>query len=503
MLAQKVPRRVIEVPRGETYVHFVALQSCSNAPVLLCRCSCASDGTKHTQRLVWGFGVILAMIMHMRWTIAAAAVFSLAPFLLPPGAPYRAATTALAQSVIQPYAPPQHDRRRAKRAPHENAAGAAKPAGSSEQQPPPRVPFTAADDAAATIPGVPDARFWGDSPADFISALPKEPGPWLALSSGGSDGAFGAGLLVGLGAAGNRPTYSVVTGVSTGALMAPFVFAGSKYDEALRDTYTKISAADVFEAGRTAESFVDSWPLKETIAKKVTPELLADIAAEYQRGRRLFVASFDLDAERPVIWNLGAIAAHGGEDGLALFRTVLLASSALPGAFPPVLVDVEANGKRFAEMHVDGGVGGQFLVVPGPLLIPSSDFRLPATQLYIVVNTGLERDFEVVDRFVPTILTQAVSAAVKVDTRLMLDIAYNLAKRNGTGFNVASIPLSFNVPSKGPFDPKYMGALFQVGYEQGRSATPFAKEPPAYPNGPQPQSSQPPQSSQNDKSGVN
>jgi hypothetical protein len=294
-----------------------------------------------------------------------------------------------------------------------------------------------------------------------------------------------------------------VTGVSTGALMAPFVFVGKKYDDALRDTYTKISAADVFEAGRTSESFVDSWPLKETIAKKVTPELLADIAAEHQRGRRLFIASFNVDADRPVIWNMGAIAAHGGEDALKLFRTVLLASSALPGAFPPVLIDVEANGKRFAEMHVDGGVGGQFFVAPGPLLLPSSDFRLPATELYIVVNTGLEREFEVVDRFVPTILTQAVSAAVKVDTRLMLDIAYTVAKRSGAGFNVAVIPPSFDVQSKGPFDTKYMNALFETGYQQGRSAAPFANQPPPYPGRPQPQSNRPPQASQNDKSGVN
>jgi hypothetical protein len=194
---------------------------------------------------------------------------------------------------------------------------------------------------------------------------------------------------------------------------------------------------------------------------------------------------------------MGAIAAHGGEDGLALFRTVLLASTAVPGAFPPVLIDVEANGKHFAEMHVDGGIGGQFFVAPGPLLLPTSNFRLPATQLYVVINTGLERDFQVVDRFLPTILTQAVSAAVKIDTRLMVDIAYTLAKRSGVGFNAAWIPASFNAPSKGPFDPGYMGPLFQTGYEQGRSATPFSNELPPYPSGP------PPQSSQNEKSGVN
>ena len=120
-----------------------------------------------------------------------------------------------------------------------------------------------------------------------IDALPPQPGPWLILSTGGADGAFGAGLLNGLSAAGTRPDYAVVTGVSTGALMAPFAFAGSRYDDALQAAYTQISAADIFEVGGTGESFVDSWPLKDLIAKQITPALLADIAAEHQRGRRL------------------------------------------------------------------------------------------------------------------------------------------------------------------------------------------------------------------------
>jgi hypothetical protein len=216
------------------------------------------------------------------------------------------------------------------------------------------------------------------------------------------------------------------------------------------------------------------------LAKKVTPALLEDIAAAHRGGRRLFIVTTDLDAERSVVWNMGAIAAHGGKEALTLFRNVLLASAAIPGGFPPVLIDVEANGKHFAEMHVDGGVGGQFFIAPPQLIAANSDYRLPATELYIVVNTGLERDFSVVDRFVPSILTQTVSAAVKVDTRLLLNVAYTAAKRSGVGFNVATIPPSFNTPSKGPFDPDYMRALFQTGYELGKSTTPFANEPPPY-----------------------
>ena len=366
----------------------------------------------------------------------------------------------------------------------------AKPAVAAPQPPqlPPRIPFTAAEQAKAVIPGMPDARFWADSIDDFKAALPSQAGPWIAFSSGGADGAFGAGLLNGLTESGKRPDYAVVTGVSTGSLMAPFVFAGPKYDPMLL-AYTKITAADVFEIGNTGESFLDSWPLKDLIAKQITPELLADIAAAHSAGRRLFIVTTDIDAERSVVWNMGAIAVHaadknGGDAALKLFRSILLASSAIPGGFPPVLIDVEADGKQFQEMHVDGGVGGQFFVAPPALMAATSDYKLPATQLFVVINTGLQPEFQVVGRNTPSVLTGTVGAAVKVDTRLMIDRAYIVAKRSDVPFNIATIPADFNTPSRGPFDPDYMGALFQVGEQIGKSATPFANEPPAYPGRP-------------------
>jgi predicted acylesterase/phospholipase RssA len=410
-----------------------------------------------------------------RWYFYTAAALLAAPLLVP--TPFAAAQDGNAPARKAP----AH-----KASAHKTAlakAPAAQPQPQAKQLPP-RIPFTAADEIAAAIPGMPDARFWADSVADFTAALPPQPGPWLALSSGGADGAFGAGLLNGLSEAGKRPDYAVVTGVSTGALMAPFVFAGSRYDDALRAAYTKITAADVFEVGSTGESFIDSWPLKDLIAKQITPALLADIAAAHNNGRRLFIVTTDLDAERSVVWNMGAIAVHGGDAALKLFRDVLLASSAIPGGFPPVLIDVEANGKTFQEMHVDGGVGGQFFVAPAAVMAATSDYRLPATALYVVINTGLQPDFQIVARSTPSILTGTVGAAVKVDTRLMIDRAYLVAKRSGIDFNIASIPASFNVPSRGPFDPDYMSALFQLGESQGKSATPFANEPPAYPGRP-------------------
>ncbi|HXX49965.1 MAG TPA: patatin-like phospholipase family protein [Xanthobacteraceae bacterium] len=405
----------------------------------------------------------------LRWTVCTFAAAAIA--VASSGSPF---ATATAQGQDG-----QHKARaQLKRTPQPALAPSS---GQQQPKPPPRMPFTAADDAAAVIPGMPDARFWGDSITDFEAALPSQPGPWLILSTGGADGAFGAGLLNGLSAARNRPDYAVVIGVSTGALMAPFVFAGSRYDAVLKAVYTQTSAADIFEVGGTGESFLNTWPLKDLIAREITPALLEDIAAAHRGGRRLFVVTSNLDAGRPVVWNMGAIAARGGDQALKLFRSVLLASGSIPGAFPPVLIEVEGNGKRFAEMHVDGGVGGQFFVAPPALMESTSDYKIPATQLYIVINSGLQPDFEVVERTTPTILSQAVSMAIKTDLRDLLDRAYVAARRNGIGFNVATIPPGFSAPSRGAFDPNYMKALFNVGYDQGKSGRPFAAEPPPFP----------------------
>jgi len=339
--------------------------------------------------------------------------------------------------------------------------------------PPAREKFTLAEQNAAVIPGIPDARFFADSEADFLRVVPATPGPWLALSSGGADGAFGAGILVGLSETGKRPEFSMVTGVSTGALMAPFAFLGSKYDDKLRDAYTTITSADIFELGGKGESFFDTWPLKALIAKRVTPELLNDIAAEHRRGRRLLVLTTNLDAERPVAWNMGAIAAKGDDKALKLFRDILLAAGSIPGAFPPVLIDVESGGHKFQEMHGDGGLNNQFFIAPQQMLVSTSNARLPATDLYVIVNTTLTTTFYPTERDTISILGRGISVGVRTLTRVMIDQAYAAAKRNGIGFHLAMIDPTFDVPSRGAFDPDYMKALFKFGSEQARTGLAF------------------------------
>jgi predicted patatin/cPLA2 family phospholipase len=342
----------------------------------------------------------------------------------------------------------------------------------------PRQDFTAAEQDKAAIPGIANARFWADSPKDFIKALPQTPGPWLVLSTGGEDGAYGAGILAGWSAAGTRPEFSVITGVSTGALMAPFIFAGKKYDEQLRAAYTSINATDIFEIGGKGESLLDTWPLKDLVAKQVTRELLADVAVEHSRGRRLFVLTTNLDAGRPVAWDIGAIATKGDQQALELVRQILMAAISIPGAFPPVLIQAEAGDKRFHEMHVDGGLGAQFYVAPDALQQSTSNFTLPATALYIIVNMKLGNDFQVTERSTLGILGRTVSAAIKVVARNAIDRAYVLAKRSGVPFHLAFIDEAFSAPSRGPFDSDYMKTLFDFGYAQGKNGLAFGSEPP-------------------------
>jgi hypothetical protein len=342
-----------------------------------------------------------------------------------------------------------------------------------------RPKFTEAEQSAAVVPGMQDVRFWADSEADFIRAMPAHAGPWLVLSGGGADGAFGSGVLNGWSQAGTRPEFAVVTGISTGGLIATFAFLGSGKDENLRQHYTSITAADIFEIGGTGESLFDTWPLKSLIAKQITAEVLAEVAAEHRRGRRLFVVTSNLDAERSVVWNMGAIAAQGGEPALKLYRQVLLASASLPGMFPPVAIDTDAKGKSLQELHAEGGLGGPFFVAPRSLLSRAKSANLPVTELYIVLNSKIAPDFYMTQRNTAGVLARSIAVALKAVMRSEINFIHAIAQRDGFGFNVAFVEDEFAKKARGPFDTDYMKALFERAVERGREGTAFRKEPPA------------------------
>jgi Patatin-like phospholipase len=342
---------------------------------------------------------------------------------------------------------------------------------SKQTQPPERKAFSAQDQAAADIPAFPDARFFADSATDFRRALGDRPGPWLALSAGGEDGAFGAGVLTGWSGRG-RPEFSVVTGVSTGALIGVYAFLGSSYDGMLEAAYTTINAADVFEMAGTQESLVDAWPLRRLVDRAITARLLRDVAAAHEAGRRLFVVTTNLDAGRSVVWNMGAIARRSGEEALALFKQVLLASSSIPGVFQPMLIDVHAQGRTFHELHVDGGLASPFYVAP-ETLVHDGAANLPMSALYILVNGKLTVDFGMTQRKVLPILGRSFSVALKAGERLAIAAWSNWAQARGVELKVANIPGRFTLESKGSFDPDYMKALFGEGRQSVRGGEGF------------------------------
>jgi hypothetical protein len=428
-------------------------------------------------------GILLAGIAITSIAVGASAVGSYAQ------------TPARTGAVSTPRPDPRRavQTRRPARAPATDAASEPKQKPTSNKtatKPPPgqpadklsRTEFSLADEAVAKVPGLPsDVRFWGDSVADFQRALPAEPGAWLILSTGGEEGAYGAGFLNGWATTGTRPQFSVVTGVSTGALMATYVFAGGKYDDELHQVYTTISATDVFEVATTPESLTDTWPLQKTIEKRVTPEMLAAVAAEHQKGRRLFVLTTNLDAGRPTVWNMGAIAAQGGDAALKLFRQVLLAAASIEGIFPPVYITVEANGRQFQEMHGDGGASGPLFFGPEPYLAPGSPLRLPATGVYAIFNGKLTTEFYLPSRNTAAILGRSIGIALKAGGRLQLGLAGLAAQKAGIPFSVTYVDEGFDQVGRGIFDPKYMNALYDYGLAQGRSDNRFRKGPPALP----------------------
>jgi hypothetical protein len=345
-----------------------------------------------------------------------------------------------------------------------------------------RTPYTESDLRTAVPMGISGVRTWADAPLSILAAqVAQLPGfngerdfSILALSGGGEHGAFGAGLLSGWSESGRRPTFSVVTGVSTGALMSPFAFLGSAYDQRLKALYTEMSFHSVLSGnplmGLFGEGLYNTRPLQRIVARQIDQTMLADIAAAHRQGRRLFVVTTNLDAQRPVLWNMGAIAASGKPGALELFRKVLLASASVPGLFDPVFIDAEANGHHFKEMHVDGGTTLQVLAVPLRLAAAGrlAGAHRPPGQLYIIINNNLDPAFAMTKPKTLSITARAFNSLVKSDIYDTILGSYLFVKRQGFTFNLAYIPNTFKVRSLELIDPNYMMALFEFGRARGR-----------------------------------
>ncbi len=358
------------------------------------------------------------------------------------------------------------------------------------------------------VPGMPGVRAWGDEVSEvfteftieaarqeraaFGDEVVKTPVSFLALSGGGDDGAFGAGVLCGWTVHGDRPRFKMVTGISTGALIAPFAFLGSSYDHVLRHVYTGVTSSDIFRQKSLLtvlwrESVADTAPLARLLELYVDEAMLAEVAAQHKKGRRLIIGTTQLDAQRLVLWDMGAIATSGHPDAIKLFRKVMLASASIPGAFPPQYIKVEAGGGFYDEMHVDGGTTAQVILYETALdpvtMMEGLDTlsRGRPRILYIIRNSQVKPEWEDVRPRLAPIGARAISTLIKYHGVGDLYRLYAFAKRDKMEYNLAAIPADA-APTRGrePFDQVYMNQLFDLGYDMAVKGYPWMNYPPFF-----------------------
>jgi hypothetical protein len=312
---------------------------------------------------------------------------------------------------------------------------------------------------------------------------------YLSLSGGGGDGAYGAGMLVGWTASGHRPRFDVVTGISTGALIAPMAFLGPAYDERLKEAFTTVSTSDIQQGQNVlavaggGDSLSGAGGLETLIARYLTPNMIEEIAAEHRKGRALLIGTTDLDSQRPIIWDIGAIAESGRPDAISLIRTIIRASASIPGEFPPVNIAVIADGRPYNELHVDGGVTRQvFLYPPGydPKIVDAAIGWRPNRRAYIIRNARIAPEYELTKEQLLPIANRSIGTLIKTQGVGDLYRIYLESQADKFDYNLTYIPTDFSARSTSFLDKAYMGQLFDLGYQEGRAGVHWYKRPPGF-----------------------
>ncbi len=366
---------------------------------------------------------------------------------------------------------------------------------------PDRNPLPEEKSEITSVLGIPRARSWGDAPApwthdwvkwstsevkDRYPAVYGRKMTFLAISGGGENGAFAAGLLLGWTASGERPEFTVVTGISAGALVAPFAFLGPEYDHVLERVSVDLEAKDVFKKRRViqglrSDGMASTAPLRALIAKYVDQKLIDKIAEEHRRGRALSIGTADLDSMRPVVWRIGAIANSGHPKSLQLIRQILLASASIPGAFPPVLIDVEADGNTYDEMHVDGGATSQVFLYPVGVDFDAviDKLKIPGRpKVYVVRNARLEPMYEQIEPKTLKVAGRAIASIIRTQGIGDLYRIYLETFRDGLDFHLGYIPQEFSEVPKEDFDTEYMRKLYDFAFDLAKDGYPWHRMPP-------------------------
>lgn len=317
---------------------------------------------------------------------------------------------------------------------------------------------------------------------------PVQPKSILILTGGGSYGAYPAGVLVGWTQSGVRPTFDVVTGTSTGAFIGCFAFLGPQYDADLRRAYTCVRNEDLYRMRKfpfnlLSDSLADNTAMANLIANSITDERVMAMAAEYHKGRRFYVGTSDLDRRRDVVWDISAIAARDNPGDRELIRKILLASTSIPGFFPPVTIPVVVDGVRHCERHVDGVTSSSMYFAP-PWVPPVERPTLPAgwlygSNMYILVAGKLFADASPVKDRTFSIITQAVSTVLYDQTRSDLHRMFLLSVLTGMNYYESSIPQNMPIPkSATDFQSADMTRLFEAGESWAKCNRQWRETPP-------------------------
>ncbi len=344
---------------------------------------------------------------------------------------------------------------------------------------------------AVTVLGRDDVRDWGDkvgvAPTEALRrhgeleavypAIMHREHHYLVLSGGAEDGAYGAGVLTAWSETGTRPEFTMVTGISTGALIAPFAFLGPEYDGVLEQIYTTLGGKDIYSSRSwltlfTADGLVDTAPFAASIETFLNDQTLDAIAAEFHRGRQLFIGTTNLDAGRPVIWNITRIAASGHPDAYPFIRALFLASAAMPGLFPPVYLPVRGpDGELMDEMHVDGGVTAQLFFAPSNMdwseVMRLLDVKGKPT-LYLIRNSRLESRYEAVEPNLKAIAGRTIGTLIRTQGIGDIYRLMYLSERDHINIKATWIPVDAvsDVPVNEVFDSTYMNALYRYGRQR-------------------------------------
>jgi predicted acylesterase/phospholipase RssA len=304
----------------------------------------------------------------------------------------------------------------------------------------------------------------------------------LALSGGGPDGAYGVGLLTGWSATGTRPEFDVVTGVSTGALIAPYAFLGARKDDTLRKLYTGghlkslVKDGSAFHLLWRSNVYSNVRP-KKMIGDNMSSAVLREIADQHRKGRRLYVATANLDAQKMMIWDMGAIAVKNTAAGDVLFRTILLAATSVPLALNPIAMPVASAPRQFTETHVDASVFA--LVYAGSELFPATcKTRQQKCSLHVIIHNKQVSEPKTVRWSAPGIGQRVLETMVKANLTTRLQATYQMTQAAGVDFRMAYLDVPFASVSPIDFNVDYMQQLFDLGLNNGRDNSTWLISPP-------------------------